>query len=208
MKQRIILASISQRRKELARAMGLEFTIMASNFNEDILQSKHMDAKELVMDFAYGKAFDVAKRLKNGIVIGCDTVVVHNNKIIGKPKNAREAYRILKSYSGKHNEVYSGFCLIDSESHRLIKDFEITKVYYRKLSDLEIKTYVNTGISLDRAGAIETNLGSIFVRKIDGCYFNVMGFPIHKIYLSLKKMGVNIFEYPNWKRKYGREDFR
>ena len=200
MNQKIILATTSSQRHGLAQTMGLEFEIAPSNYEEDM--TKEMNPKEMVITFAYGKASDVAKRFKEGIVIGIDTIVVFNGKNLGKPNTEEEAFNMLKSYSGKKQYVYSGVCLVDCKTGKTIKDCEITEVYFKKLENKEIESYIATGEPMDKAGGYGVqDLASIFIKKINGCYFNVMGFPIYNIYKNLKKLGVNIFEYERWKSK-------
>jgi septum formation protein len=199
-KQKIILATTSPRRHGLAQTMGLDFEVVPSNYEEDM--AKKMKPKDMVMAFSYGKATDVAKKFQEGIVIGVDTIVVFNGKNLGKPKTKEEAFKMLMSYSGKKQQVYSGVCLIDCKTGKTIRDCEITEVYFRKMDDEEIRRYIATGEPMDKAGAYGIQgLSSIFIKKLNGCYFNVMGFPIHNIYKNLKKLGVNIFEYEGWKRK-------
>jgi len=199
-KQKIILATTSPRRHGLAQTMGLDFEAVPSTYEEDM--TKEMNPKEMVMMFAYGKASDVAKKFKEGIVIGVDTIVVFNGKNLGKPKTKEEAFEMLKSYSGKKQYVYSGVCLIDCKTGKTIRDWEVTEVYFDKLEDEEIKKYVETGEPMDKAGGYGMqDLASVFIKKINGCYFNVMGFPIYNIYKNLKKMGVNIFEHDRWEGK-------
>lgn len=200
MKKEIILATTSKRRHELAYTMGLEFKVVPSAYEED--PSLKLPPKELVMMFAHGKAADVAKKYKKGIVIGVDTVVVFKNKILGKPKNKKIAFQMLKSFSGKTQDVYSGVCLIDCSTGKIVKDYEVTKVKFRKLLDSEIKKYVATGEPLDKAGAYGIqDLSSVFIEKVDGCYFNVVGFPIYNIYKNLRKLGVDIFQYERWNKR-------
>lgn len=200
MKQKIILASTSPRRKELAQQMGLDFEIVPSNYEEDM--TRKMKPKEMVLEFSFEKAKDVAKKFKEGIVIGVDTIVSFNGKNLGKPKSDEQAFETLKSFSGKTQKVYSGVCLIDCKTGRIIRDYEVTLVKFRKMADSEILNYIKTGDHNGKAGAygIQT-LSSIFIEKINGCFFNVMGFPIHNIYKNLTKLGVNIFEHEKWKGK-------
>jgi len=198
--KKIILATTSLRRHELAKRMGLEFDIIPSNYEEDM--TLNLPPKELVLKFSSGKAKDVVEKCKEGIVIGVDTIVVFNNKKLGKPKNEEDAFKMLKSFSGKAQKVYSGICLIDCETRETIQDFEITDVYFREMSDSEIKNYIATKEPMGKAGAYAIQgLSSIFIQKINGCYFNVMGFPIYNIYKNLNKMGVDIFQYEEWKQK-------
>jgi len=202
MKEKIILATTSLRRHGLAQTMGLDFEIAPSNYEEDMTGNKKLNPKEMVIEFSHGKASDVAKKFKEGIVIGVDTIVVFNGKKLGKPKSDEEAFNMLKSFSGKKQQVYSGVCLIDCKTGKIIRDYEVTDVYFKKLSDSEIKSYIKTGEHKDKAGGYGIqDLSSIFIKKINGCYFNVMGFPIYNIYKNLTKLGVNIFEYERWKGK-------
>jgi septum formation protein len=179
--------------------MGLEFEIVPSNYEEDM--SMDMGPDKLAMTLAYGKAKEVADRLKTGVVLGVDTFIVFEGKKLGKPKSKEDAFQMLKSFSGKLQEVYSGVALIDCETGKEIKDFEVTKVKFREMEDSEIQSYVRTGEPMDKAGAYGIQgLSSVFIEKIEGCYSNVMGFPIYNIYKNLKKLGVDIFEYEQWKK--------
>jgi septum formation protein len=198
MKKKIILASTSPRRHELAQQMGLEFEIIPSNYEEDM--TMNMGPDKLAMTLAYGKALDVAKDRKEGIVLGIDTFIAFEGKKLGKPKSKEDAFQMLQSFSGKSQEVYSGVALIDCETGEEIKDYEVTKVKFRDLTDDEINNYIKTGEPMDKAGAYAIQgLSSIFIERIEGCYKNVMGFPVYNIYKNLNKMGVNIFEYEKWK---------
>ena len=200
MKKKIILASTSPRRHGMARQMGLEFEIVPSNYEENM--SVDLNPEKLAMTLAYGKAKEVSERIKEGIILGIDTFVVFNNKKLGKPKSKEEAFETLKVLSGKIHEVYSGIAIINCETGVEIKDFEVTKVKFRKLNDDEINSYIKTGEPMDKAGAYGIQgLGSIFVEKVDGCYTNVVGFPVYNIYKNLKKLGVDIFEYEKWNNK-------
>ncbi len=199
-KQKIILASTSPRRHGLAQQMGLEFEIAASRYEEDM--GLDLPPEKLAMTLAYGKAKDVAQKRKTGIVIGIDTFIVFNNKKIGKPKTKEEAYRYLKSFSGKAVKVYSGIALIDCRAGKEIKDHEISEVKFKRMTDSEIHSYIATGEPLDKAGAFAIQgLGSIFIEKVNGCYANIVGFPINNIYKNLRKLGVDIFKYEHWNSK-------
>lgn len=200
MKKRIILASTSPRRKELAQGMGLEFDVIPSKYEEDM--TLKMSASQLVKTLSYGKAKEVAERIKSGIVIGVDTIVVFKGKKLGKPKNEKDAFGMLKSFSGKWQEVYSGVAIIDCKTGKEIRDYEVTKVKFRKMSDDEIWRYIKTGDPMDKGGAYGIQgLSSIFIERVEGCYFNVVGFPVYNVYKNLKKVGVNIFEYEKWRGK-------
>ena len=112
-----------------------------------------------------------------------------NKEIIGKPNSKSEAKSILKQLSGKMHHVYTAFTVADKQKGRIETHYSRTKVYFRELSNIEIDEYVNTGSPMDKAGAygIQDDFGAVFVDKIEGCYYNVLGFPISKIYKVLKK---------------------
>ncbi len=199
MGSKIILASSSPRRKELLEKMGLEFEIIPSSYEEDMTEP--LPPYELIMKLAKGKAEDVAKRVKSGIVIGVDTFVVFENKKLGKPKDESDAYNALKLISGKNIEVYSGICIIDVELKKEIVDFEVSTVKIKELSDDEINAYIASGEPLDKAGSFAIQgMGSIFIERITGSYSNIVGLPVNKLYSHLKEFGVNIFEYDSWKK--------
>lgn len=199
MKRKIILASTSPRRFELAQQMGLEFEIISSEYEEDMTMD--LNAEELVKTLAYGKAKDVAEKVKRDIVLGIDTFICFEDKKIGKPKTEDKARETLRLISGKVVKVLSGVALIDCENNKEIIDFEVSYVTLRDISEDEIEKYIKTGEPLDKAGAFAIQgLGSVFVEKINGCYSNIMGFPISNIYKNLNKLGVNIFEYENWNK--------
>ncbi|CDF58128.1 Maf family protein [Thermobrachium celere] len=188
---KIVLASSSPRRIELLRNLNLEFDVVPSNFEENINLSNPV---ELVKNFAYNKALDVESRVqKDSLIIAADTIVYKDGEVLGKPKNEIDAYRMLKLLSGQKHEVYTGLSLI--YNGKVINDYECTYVYFKNLSDEEIKYYINTKEPFDKAGAYAIQgYGSIFVEKIEGCYFNVVGLPISKLYDNIKRMGINILK--------------
>ncbi|MBT3814704.1 septum formation inhibitor Maf [Candidatus Woesearchaeota archaeon] len=190
----IILASTSPRRHDLLNQIGLKFKIVPSNYEEDM--TLKLPPHKLAMFLAKGKASDVAERRKSGIVIGVDTFVVFNKEVIGKPHNKVKAKETLKKISGKTLKVYSGVAIIDAKTKKEIVDYEISKVKIRKITTLEIKKYIDTEEPLDKAGAFGMQgLGAIFVAKVDGCYSNVVGLPLHNLEKNLAKMGIDVFSY-------------
>lgn len=193
MSQKIILASTSPRRKELLRQIGLAVTVMPSDFEEDM--SLNLSDAELAKTLALGKAKSVAKRLKKGVVIGSDTFIVFKKERIGKPKDKNDARKILKTLSGKTMKIYSGLAVIDLEKKKEFTDCEITELKLKKLSKKEIENYIKTGEPLDKAGAFAIQgRGAVFIQKINGCYSNVIGLPLYKLYLILQKSGIDIFK--------------
>lgn len=198
MKPKIILASTSPRRSELLKQIGLDFTVMPSQYEEDM--TLKMSPKNLAKTLAYGKAKDLVGKVKEGIIIGVDTFLVLGSRRIGKPKDSQDALKILQTLSGKTIKVYSGIAIIDSATGKELVDYEITKVKFKKLSKEEIEHYVKTGEPLDKAGAFAIQgMGAIFISSIKGCYSNVIGLPLHNLYKNLQKFGVDIFNYENIK---------
>jgi len=190
MRNKIILASTSPRRKKLLKQVGIRFDIIQSYYKEENLK---LPPHKLVMYLAHEKAKNVAKRRRNGIVVGADTLLFLDNKAIGKPKNKDEAIKLLRILSGKNVRVYSGIAIIDTSNGRTIKDYEVTEMKIARVSEEEIRSYVETKEPLDKAGAIAIQgIGSIFIEKINGCYSNVVGLPLHCLYKNLKKLGVSI----------------
>jgi septum formation protein len=197
MKQKIILASSSPRRHSLMEQIGLEFEVIPSRYEED-LKIRHRPSRT-VMDLAQGKAEEVVSRVKKGIVIGADCIVVLGMRKLGKPKDRDDARRMLKRISGRTVKVYSGIAIIDARTGKNLVDYEVTRVKMRRMSAEDIDRYVATGEPLDKAGAFAIQgLGAIFVSEIKGCYHNVMGLPVYNLAKNLKKFGVNIFAYEKW----------
>lgn len=178
----IVLASKSPRRQELLKRIVDDFKIIESDFDEDTV-SFNGNIEEYVKLLAKGKALAVKEKINNSsIIIGVDTVVYYDNEILGKPKNYDDAYRMLLALSGNTHKVYSGVCIIDTEKSK-IEDFVCeTKVKFSKLTHGQIDKYIKSKEPMDKAGAYGIQgLGGVFVEKIDGCYYNVMGLPINKL---------------------------
>ena len=184
MKQ-MILASASPRRRELLQGLGVPFEVMSSDIEEKI--NTELSAPEIAKELAYQKAKDVSNKLDGDyIVIGADTIVEYN-RILGKPKDADEAYQMLKLLSGKIHRVITGFAVIDCRTKKEIVDFEVTNVYFNHLSDEEINRYIETKEPMDKAGAYGIQgKASLVVSKIEGDYFNVVGLPIFKLGVVLR----------------------
>ena len=186
--RKIILASQSKARQKLLRQIGLSFQSVKSNVEEE-RQLKGRCA-DLVVRNALEKAKDVAKRFNSGIVIAADTVVLVNRKIIGKPKDIKDALKTLKLLSRKPQWVYTGLAVIDIDNDRILTDYEKTRIYMSRLSDREIRDYFKKVSPLDKAGSFDIQgLGSIFIERIEGCFYNVVGLPLAKLFKMLKKIG-------------------
>lgn len=191
---KIYLASSSPRRKELLKQfIGDNFEIIKSDYEED--NTLKMPPKKLVVYHAVRKGRDAAQRLKKGIVISADTLVIYDKKVFGKPKSLEDAKNMLRKISGKNVDVITGYSVIDIGSKTEIHGSEITKVKIGKLTDSIIDSYVNTGEPLDKAGAFGVQgKGAIFIEKIDGCYYNVLGLPLYRLNEAFNKLGFSVFE--------------
>lgn len=186
----MILASASPRRKEILENFGFSFKTVVKNVDET---SNKDTVKEKIMEIARKKAIAVAKDFPNENIIGADTMVVINNKILGKPHNRQEAFEMLKSLSGKNHEVITAFSFINLEKNITYCDYEITKVYFKNLTDEEINWYIGTNEPMDKAGAYGIQgKGAFFVEKIEGDFFSVMGFPLGKFVRFLSESGFDL----------------
>ena len=185
---KFVLASKSPRRKELLAKLGMEFEMIESTADETSI-SKAVPPKVYVQELAMLKSTSVASQLKDKyLVIGADTVVCADGKIIGKPKNFDEAYLMLSSFSGTSHKVYSGISVTDSSNGHTATDYSETEVFFNNLTHEEIKHYINTYKPFDKAGAYGIQeYASVFIEKINGDFFNVVGLPLSKLYKLLKK---------------------
>jgi septum formation protein len=190
--RKIILASQSKARQELLKQIGLKFKVAKSNVRE--VSELNGTCADLVAENALRKAQDVAGRLKSGVVIGADTVVWAGNRIIGKPKNMKDAIATLKLLSKKPQWVYTGIAVVDIDNARTFVDYEKTKIYMYHLTDRQIKNYFKRVSPLDKSGSFDIQgLGSIFIDRIEGCFYNVVGLPLAKLARLLNKAGVDVF---------------
>jgi len=173
----IILASNSPRRKELLKQIGIDFSIDPADVDESALPNEQPEA--YAVRVALEKARVAAARAGAGIVIAADTIVVLGDAILGKPADARDAERMLMLLSGKAHRVITGLAVMDAATGRALTRTSLTRVWFRSLSPHEIASYVAIGEPLDKAGAYGIQgRGALFVERIDGCYFNVVGLPL------------------------------
>lgn len=187
---KVILASKSPRRSELLSQVGMDFTVVVSDADENI---DIKNPSEFVMELSKIKGMAVYEKLCNEnddiVVIGADTVVVLGDKILGKPKNDDDAFNTLKELSNNVHKVMTGVSLIYRKNGEVKIDtfYEETKVYMYDVSDAEIKEYLSTGEHSDKAGsyAIQGIAGK-FIEKIEGDYNNVVGLPVARLYQRMK----------------------
>ena len=192
---KIVLASQSPRRKKLLDQLGLLFEIIPSTCDE-VITSRN--PTEVVTELASQKAMEVAGRIPDALVIGADTIVVHNGEILGKPESPAQAVEMLATLSGAVHQVYTGVSFVKTSSDGTIQQqhafFEETKVEFSALSQDEIESYVATGSPMDKAGSygIQDDWGAVFVKRIEGDYYNVVGFPLNRFYNELKNFEPNV----------------
>lgn len=189
--KKIVLASSSPRRREVLGKLGLHFEIDTGEYEEDM--TLKMPPRRLAIFLSKGKALSVAKHHKNSLVIGADSFVVVDNEIFGKPKSVKEAAAMLKNISGKKVIVLTAFTIIDTSSGKHVSKTDETNVFIKKLSSSEIKNYIATGEPMDKAGAFAIQgLGAIFIKRIEGDFFGVLGLPLFVLAQELKKFGIKI----------------
>ncbi|MGI6453211.1 MAG: Maf family protein [Syntrophomonadaceae bacterium] len=187
----IILASQSPRRRILLSNLGVKFSCISIEANE-VFYNKE-DPVTAVQRIALQKADLAADRLQSGIIITADTIVVLHGEIMGKPADDDDAFRMLSMLSGNRHRVITGLCVkdLDNQSQEVVA--ETTWVYFRQLSEEEIVRYIATGEPQDKAGAYGIQgYGAVLIEKIEGCYFNVVGLPLSRLYQMLKKQGIEM----------------
>lgn len=187
----IILASASPRRQQFFKDLGLDFEIRLKRVAEEYPQRlTHFEISDYLAQL---KALPYKKELQaKDILITSDTIVWHNQKALGKPKDAAEAFELIKSLSNTTHEVITSVCFTSISDERTVN--AVTKVTFKNLTDNEIEYYISTFKPFDKAGAygIQEWIGQIGVTKIEGSYFNVMGLPTHLVYQTLNAMAKTI----------------
>jgi len=192
--KKLVLASRSPRRKQLLKTLGVRFIAEESGFQE--IDHDGAAPGQHVQDNALGKARAIASQHKNALVIGADTVVVYRQRVLGKPENMGEARKYLRLLQGKTHAVYTGLGIIDTKENITVADYEKTLVTMRSLSDKEIRAYLTNIEPLDKAGAYAIQgAGAVIVKKISGCYYNVVGFPIACLEELMNRLKTSIFSY-------------
>lgn len=183
---KIVLASGSPRRKSLFELMGFNFEVVTSEVDEKEEEFEYPEVK--VLELSHKKAVKVAENVKEGIVVGADTIVVLDDKILEKPENEKQAKTMLRKLSGRTHIVCTGFSIFRKPDGRCVSEYSKTGVTFRELGDEEIDAYIETKSPLDKAGGYGIqDFGALFVNKIDGCFYNVMGFPVTKFYSTMRQ---------------------
>lgn len=177
MEKKIILASKSPRRAEILRMAGIEFSIVPSEVDENI---KVVSPKSYAYELSKRKSEDIFKKYPDSTVVGADTIVVIDDQVLGKPKDEDEAFWMLKLLSGREHTVITGVTIINKNNIESFASCSLVKMYDN--DDYILKSYINTGEPMDKAGAYGIQgKGSILIEKITGCYYNIMGLPIEAV---------------------------
>jgi septum formation protein len=191
---KLILASASPRRAEILRNAGIRFEICSTDVDESRLDNE--SPSDYVRRLALAKAVSAAGKNPNlgadVLIIGADTVVVVDEAILGKPESSDDVKRMLRSISGRVHEVHTGLALLQNSGMQQRVVEEITRVHFAYLSDQEIADYLASGEPFDKAGAYAIQgLGGRYVSRIEGCYFNVMGLPLARLWTLLREFGLD-----------------
>lgn len=187
--RKVVLASASPRRRDLLQQVNIEFEICPSQIEEHMIAG---EPQQTVMSLASQKAMDVAQRVltenDERIVLGADTIVAYQGKILGKPQDAKDAFKMLDMLSGHIHQVYTGVCMIENTDGVLNKHtfYEQTDVKMYPLSQTQINQYIASGEPMDKAGSYGIQgMGAAFIESIHGDYNNVVGLPVSKIWQYL-----------------------
>lgn len=184
---KIILASMSPRRKQLLEQIDLSFDVIPSEVHEDF--NIQLSPNQFAMHYAKEKALDLAGKYPNSLVIGADTIVVYNNQILGKPIDKKDSFRMLRMLSNHTHYVVTGVSLQWKNKQIEKTFFEKTFVTFNQLTENDISYYINTYNPLDKAGSYGIqDWFSVCVNKIEGDFYNVMGFPLSSFYREYKKI--------------------
>jgi septum formation protein len=188
-RSRLILASKSPRRSELLEQAGLTFSVIPSDFDESMVALSNPDS--YVITLAESKALDISEKHPAAWVIGADTIVLIDSIILGKPDSSEEAHDMLEHLSGKTHQVLTGYCICCKKKNRAFSETVKTDVRFKKLTDAEIKWYIQTGEPFDKAGAYAIQgIGTFLVKSINGSYTNVVGLPVCEVMEHLIREGV------------------
>jgi septum formation protein len=189
-----VLASSSPRRQELLKLLLADFEVLPSDVDESIRVAERPES--MVLRLAREKAVAVQERRPSSFIVGADTVVVCEEEILGKPASHEEARSMLRRLSGRTHQVLTGVCLLHLDG--LLVECPTTNVTFRRLSEPEIESYLQSEEPFDKAGAYAIQgLGARFIDRIDGCYFNVVGLPVSRLYQMMKRLNVEL----SWKQQ-------
>ena len=190
---KLILASNSRTRKEVLDKVGLIYDVIPSNIEE---HSDKTDPKEYVMDLSRQKAEAIAKDLKEGVILSADSIIYIDDKKLEKPKTKEQAKVMLQNLSGRVNYAVTGVTIIDLYQNKKITLNEVTEVYFDELTEEEIDWYIeNEQYIFERCGYSIAGKSAIYIPKINGDYYNILGMPISRVYKELNKLGYKLSDF-------------
>lgn len=190
---KLILASNSRTRKEVLDKVGLIYDVIPSNIEE---HSDKTDPKEYVMDLSRQKAEAIEKKLKEGVILSADSIIYIDDKKLEKPKTKEQAKIMLQSLSGRVNYAVTGVTIIDLYKNKKITLNEVTEVYFDELTEEEIDWYIeNEQYIFERCGYSIAGKSAIYIPKINGDYYNILGMPISRVYKELNKLGYKLSDF-------------
>lgn len=197
-KKDIILASQSERRIDILNDLKINFKSVPSNVEEPIFDNMDISPTDYALQCACMKAKNVADKVSNSLVIGMDTIGECKGVVFGKPRDREHAKQMIRALEGSTHKVITGICIMDSDSKESFTDIEITKVTFTKMSDNDIEKYLDVANWHDvAAGYAIQDAGALFIERIEGDYFNVVGFPIFRFNQLIKKTGMSVLELRN-----------
>jgi septum formation protein len=195
LQRNLVLASASERRREILERLGFEFEVFVTGIDEDGIPCPQPAA--FAMLAAGRKASEAHEARPEATIIAADTIVVCGEARLGKPSDAADAAAMLRTLSGRRHDVITGVSVCGPHG-TCVSGFEQTHVFFRELSDRTIARYIETGEPFGKAGAYAIQgYAASFVEKIDGCYFNVVGLPVSRLFKLLVEVGGNVDDHPN-----------
>jgi septum formation protein len=191
----LYLASTSPRRREILRNLGLVFEVVPTAF-EEALGDRHPDPPALAAEYALQKMEHASFPRGSGIALTADTLVFLGDRIMGKPSDRADARRMLSLLSGRVHGVVTAICLRDLQPGKTVVAATVTQVVFDPISDDLMERYLDWGEWIDKAGAYGIQgMASLFIREIDGCFFNVVGFPVNLFYQNLHQLGYRLEDF-------------
>jgi septum formation protein len=193
---KIYLASKSPRRREILSELKIPFELIDSPYQEKFEDVMDLSPEQQAAKLAGLKAFHAASLVSDGIVVGADTIVVQGDAILGKPADREDAEAMLYSLSGKRHRVITGLAVVDVNGLRTLSHAEVTRVFFRELNRSDVEFYLNMDEPYDKAGAYGIQgHAALFVERLEGCYFNVVGFPVVAFRNLMLQLGYDLNEY-------------
>lgn len=190
---KLILASNSRTRKEILDKVGLKYEVCPSNIEEYSIET---DPKEYVMDLSRQKGLAVASSINEGVILSADSIIYIDNKKLEKPKTKESAKEMLKLLSGRVNYAVTGVTIVDKYQDKTITFNEVTEVYFDEMSDEEMDWYIeNEQFIFERCGYSIAGKSAIYIPKINGDYYNILGMPISRVYKELHRLGYNLSDF-------------